>query len=378
MEWQALARRFFAAKESQARQLAKTEASNPQGDHPGEMAPEVWLYFNAGISGDWAEVRKLYHLMSRRSHQFAASAQDVDHRLASMVWQPVNESYRFYAQLSVSDPFHLLDYGNKVIRSIPSGSIYLCNSDPGRFVVTGLCENDQAGKPFFVISPNQLTDGLYQAYLESMHGASIRTLTSKDMQTAFEDYIEAAEQRAARHQSLRGEEFQMIDGRPQVKGPRAVFEITAALTRRLFDNNPGREFFVDFVNDGYPMEWMFPYFEPHGLTLRLNRTPVVSLSDKAISEDRSYWNKRVVSLLGDDFNDTNSFNELSQFTARIYVQKDLSGLTGDRRFVASEPSWHGQASHLGASAAWGQHVPPLLRCICGVSSAQTRTKSGVE
>lgn len=349
--WETEAKRLFATKETQARGLAKEEAE--ESGEPKEMAPEVWPFFEAGKRGDWDNARRLYDQMRPRSYQFAANEQAIDDRFSSTTWQPVNETYRFLAQCSAADSRHLLDYGREVISSIPAGSIYLCGSDAGRFVITGLCGNQPAGDPIFVVSPNQMSDGIFLRYLESMYADKIFLLTADDSQTAFKDYMEDAERRSKENKLKTGEFFLVTNGMTQVQGMRAVFEIAARLTRTLFEKNPSRNFYVDFVNDGFPIEWMYPHLLPHGPTLRINHEPLGELGHEAIERDRAYWTKRVALLLGDWLKDETPISEVCRFAETVYVRKNLIHFRGDTNFVMTARSWHRQAAHLGASAVWG-------------------------
>ena len=60
VECETLARKFFAAKEVQARQLAKIEAETASEGEPKRMAPDVWPFFEAGKHGDWKTASQLY------------------------------------------------------------------------------------------------------------------------------------------------------------------------------------------------------------------------------------------------------------------------------------------------------------------------------
>ena len=66
----------------------------------------------------------------------------------------------------------------------------------------------------------------------------------------------------------------MVDGKVQVSGQVAVMGINGLMTKVIFDRNPDREFYVE---ESFPLDWMYPYLEPHGLIMKLNRQPLAQL-----------------------------------------------------------------------------------------------------
>ncbi len=59
--------------------------------------------------------------------------------------------------------------------------------------------------------------------------------------------------------------------RVQVSGQVAVMSINGLLTKDMFDKNPDNEFFVE---ESFPLDWMFPYLTPFGVILKINRQPL--------------------------------------------------------------------------------------------------------
>ena len=74
--------RFFAAKERHGGDLAK--------ELKLDVAPEIWDYFDAGVEGDWATVRKLWRNLSNRSGQYSRGV--MDDRVRTVVWSPLLEA----------------------------------------------------------------------------------------------------------------------------------------------------------------------------------------------------------------------------------------------------------------------------------------------
>ena len=77
-------------------------------------------------------------------------------------------------------------------------------------------------------------------------------------------------------------------GRVQVSGQVAVMEINGLLVKIIFDKNPNREFYIE---ESFPLDWMYPYLEPHGLIFKINRQPLPELSDEIVQRDHDYWTK---------------------------------------------------------------------------------------
>lgn len=74
-------RQFFADKQAQARALAKVEEK--------DQMEEIWEFFTAGENGDWPTVAQIYRQLRSGAYQYEGGKKD--HRLETMVWQPVNE-----------------------------------------------------------------------------------------------------------------------------------------------------------------------------------------------------------------------------------------------------------------------------------------------
>ena len=107
----------------------------------------------------------------------------------------------------------------------------------------------------------------------------------------------------------------------------------AFLVKTIFDKNPGHEFYIE---ESYPLDWMYPNLEPHGLIFKLNRQPVTELSDAIVQTDRDYWQKIMPGMIGNWLADDSSVQEVVAFGEKVYLRHDLGGFTGDPRFVQNE------------------------------------------
>jgi hypothetical protein len=120
-----------------------------------------------------------------------------------------------------------------------------------------------------------------------------------------------------------------------VNGQMSVIGIRDLLTKTIFDKNPDREFYIE---ESFPLDWMYPNLEPHGLIMKINRQQLPELSDKIVQRDSDYWTKYVTPMIGGWLNNDTTVKEVAAFAEKIHVKKDLSGFTGDPQFVHNEYS----------------------------------------
>jgi len=244
-------------------------------------------------------------------------------------------------------------YGNGIIESIPPGSIYFGGTDPGRFIVTALCKSQVNADPFFVLTQNALADSTYLDYLRAMYGGKIYVPTPEDSQKCFQDYLQDAQRRMQSHQLMPGEEVKTdANGKIQVSGQVAVMNINGLLVKTIFDKTPDREFYIE---ESFPLDWMYPYLEPHGLVFKINRQPLATLSDEILERDHAYWAKLVSPMIGDWLHDDTSVGEIAAFAQKTFGKQDFHGFTGDPRFIQNTYShrmFSKLRSSLGGLYAW--------------------------
>ena len=317
---------FVAEKEAQVNAAAKAGGQ--------EMLPEYKTLFAAAADGNWPLVRDTFNLLSRRAPQYSHPGPS-DDRLTGPQWAAVLETYGAFEAFAGGDDKYCSVFGRDVIDSIPTGAVYFGGTDPGRFVVTALCKSQVNGDPFFVLTQNALADGGYLAYLRSMYGDKIYTPTDADSQQCFGDYSTDAQRRNEQHQLKPGENFKLVNGKAQVSGQVAVMEINGLLAKIVFEKNPAREFFIE---ESFPLDWMYPYLEPHGLIFKINHQPLTELSEEIIQRDHDYWVKAIQPMIGGWLNDNTSVQGIVDFAKKVFLQHDFKGFTGDPQFVQNDYS----------------------------------------
>lgn len=322
-ELDARVQQFFAAKERQGRQLTDQLRL--------EVAEEVWDFFEAGAKGDWEGVEELYKDLAARSGQYSYG--QMDPAVRTVVWQTVNEAYGLYAAFSQMNAKFVDAFGRGIIDSIPRGSIYFGGTDPGRWIVTGLSKSHEGADPFFTLTQNALAAGDYLEYLRVMYGKRINVPTQADGKAAFEEYAVEARERQKAGQLKPGEKFSEVNGQVSMSGVVTVMAINAIVARKIFDDNPDREFFIE---ESQPLDWMYPYLSPHGFILKINRTPPTELPEAVLREDTRFWRKQTSQWIGDWLKEGTPVKAVNEFAERIYLRRDFKDFKGDQAFVTAD------------------------------------------
>ena len=317
---------FVTQKVAQADAAAKADGKG--------MPPEYGTLFAAAEKGDWLTVSNLFLSIGRHNGALEGPG-PVDMAFRGSRWEATKEIWGAFGGVNADNEKYSVAFGKGIIESIPPGSIYFGGTDSGRFIITALQKSQVDGDPFFTLTQNALADGSYLDYLRSMYGEKIYVPTADDSQKCFQDYTADVTRRQQNHQLKPGEDVKVTDGRVQVSGQVAVMEINGLLAKVIFEKNTNREFFIE---ESYPLDWMYPHLEPHGLIMKINRQPLPELSDEIIHNDSDYWKKQVTPMIGGWLNHDTPVKEVADFSEKVYVKKDLSGFTGDPQFVQNEYS----------------------------------------
>jgi tetratricopeptide (TPR) repeat protein len=169
--------------------------------------------------------------------------------------------------------------------------------------------------------------------------------------------------RAQLNQLAPGEDVKIENGRVQVSGQVAVMKINGLLCKVIFDKNPTNEFYVE---ESFPLDWMYPYETPHGVIMKINRQPVTELSQDVFDLDHKFWSDFSTRLCGNWITYDTSIKEIAAFVERTYIGNNYKGYTGDRAFVRDD-SAQKAFSKLRSSQAgmyfWrmGPQCPPEFR-----------------
>ena len=173
-----------------------------------------------------------------------------------------------------------------------------------------------------------------------------------DSQRCFQDYLQDAQRRLQVNQLKPGEDVHVIENRVQVSGQVAVMAINGLLTKVIFDHNPKNEFFVE---ESFPLDWMYPYLTPFGVIMKINRQPLPELTEDVVKRDHEFWKQYSKRLCGDFIDYETPLTNIAAFIEKIYLRRDFTGFTGDRKFVRddqAQKAFSKLRSSIGGIYAW--------------------------
>ncbi|PYI85740.1 MAG: DUF2723 domain-containing protein [Verrucomicrobia bacterium] len=161
----------------------------------------------------------------------------------------------------------------------------------------------------------------------------IYTPSNEDSARSFQEYLDDAQRRMKLGQLKPGEDIKVIDNRMQVQGQVAVMAINGLLTKVIFDKNPDHEFYVE---ESFPLDWMYPHLEPFGVIMKINRKPLPELSEQIIARDHRFWSLYSDRLVGNWITYDTSIADICKFAEKTYIQHNYEEFTGDFKFVRDD------------------------------------------
>lgn len=323
-------RTFIEQKEQLAVALAQKLGVEP--DRP------TLEYFRLARKGHYRAASRIYQDLRERGGKVESPKHDPKLRLP--LWDPLLEVQLTLDAYAAGAGKFATALGESIARSIPPGSIYFGGTDPGRGLPAAFAPVSNGVPMFHVLTQNQLVDGQHRDYIRAAFGDLIQCLSNDDVQQGFQDYLDDAGRRHLHDQThpdeprqLRpGEAVTLVGDTPQVSGQVAVMMINGLLARMLFDKNPDREFYVE---ESFPLDWMYPHLTPHGLILKLNRQPVGELALELVATNRADWNELQGQFIGRWLTPETSVGEACDFVECIFLRKDQTGFHGDSHFVGN-------------------------------------------
>ncbi len=161
----------------------------------------------------------------------------------------------------------------------------------------------------------------------------IYTPSNEDSQRCFQEYMADAQERMKKNQLRPGEDVRIVDNRVQVSGQVAVMAINALLAKVIFDQNPNNDFFIE---ESFPLEWMYPHLTPFGIIMKINRQQLPELTEDIVKKDHEFWSDYSERLIGNWITYDTPISNITQFAERVYVNKNYNGFKGDPTFVRDE------------------------------------------
>jgi len=180
----------------------------------------------------------------------------------------------------------------------------------------------------------------------------IITPSQEDSQQAFNEYIADAQRRLQLNQLKPGEDVRIVENRVTVQGQVAVMSINGLLTKVIFDKNPKSEFYVE---ESFPLDWMYNYLEPYGVIMKINRQPLPEVTEEMVKRDHEFWSQYSRRLIGDWITYDTPVKEICDFAERVFERKDYNGFAGDRKFIrddVAQKSFSKLRSSIGGIYTW--------------------------
>jgi tetratricopeptide (TPR) repeat protein len=131
----------------------------------------------------------------------------------------------------------------------------------------------------------------------------------------------------------RQKQLEVSDGHISVSGQVDVMNINGLLCKVIFDYNPTNEFYVE---ESFPLDWMYNYETPFGIIMKINRQPVYELTQDDFDRDHKFWSDFSTRLCGNFINYDTSVKEICDFAERTYVANNFKGYTGSPAFARDD------------------------------------------
>lgn len=173
-----------------------------------------------------------------------------------------------------------------------------------------------------------------------------------DSSRCFQEYLADAQKRLQVNQLRPGEDVRIIDNRVQVSGQVAVMAINGLITKVMFDRNPKNEFYVE---ESFPLEWMYRHLTPFGIIMKINREPLKELSEEIVQKDHQFWAQYSERLIGNWVTYDTPVKDIADFVEKVYLRRDFTGFKGDRKFIRddqSQKAFSKLRSSIGGVYAW--------------------------
>lgn len=161
-------------------------------------------------------------------------------------------------------------------------AIFYGGTDPGRFVPTYMIYSAKVREDVKLITQNALADHTYMNVMRDLYGKDIWMPSTLDSNKAFQQYYLESSTGQVRDNAQTDRE----GGRMQVQGVLGVMQINSHLTK--YQHEKCKRDHAFYVEESYPIQWMYPYMKPNGLILQLFPEPV-EITAEDIDNDMGFW-----------------------------------------------------------------------------------------
>jgi tetratricopeptide (TPR) repeat protein len=203
-----------------------------------------------------------------------------------------------------------------------TNAVFYGGTDPGRFVPTYMIYSAHVREDVFLITQNALADNTYMNVMRDLYGDQIYIPSQQDSNQAFQEYV--ADVQAGRIPA--GAAVSIEGGRVSVQGVQGVMTINGILAKMIFEKNKRLHDF--YVEESYVIPWMYPYLEPHGLIMKINKEPLPELTAEMVKNDTEFWDWYIARLKGNekflrDVVARKTFSKLRSAIAGLYASRRM-------------------------------------------------------
>ena len=172
-------------------------------------------------------------------------------------------------------------------------ALYFGGTDWGRFIPETFVLNDDVRTDVAVITQNGLADGKYLSTIRDRFGDKVVIPSEEELTDAFRKFVEGVQ--SGRIDAPNAMKFK--DGRVTITGAQAVMRLNELLATKIFNGNKGKH--AMYVEESYPIVWMYDYMAPHGLVMKLNAEKPGAVSDEEVRDNDEFWDWMTKRLLSD-------------------------------------------------------------------------------
>ncbi|EIQ00491.1 thioredoxin domain-containing protein [Opitutaceae bacterium TAV1] len=230
-------------------------------------------------------------------------------------------------------------FGRDILRDIPTGSIFIGGTDPGRFIPTYMIfsESTQPKKykidpdfdrsDLYIITQNSLPSPLYLNYIRDHYGKNRPAMPANALErwlgrgdsTYPAEPLDLPTQDEITKRVNATIDAGELGGYPLVGDNH--WYIAETVFMMIWERNRDKHEF--YIEESTPMRWTYDYAVPHGLIYKLQKDKVKQLSKEVVMHDFAYWNDYIARLRNDphfehDYDARRSFSERRLVTASIY------------------------------------------------------------
>lgn len=268
------------------RQLAEKLAQR----HGLTVPAEVQAFFTAVESGDWTRIKTAFNAINGGDSSAGHASQRSPE--VSQLWPAIIDAFGAAEQAHLMPAQTLLDYGHSILDSLRPGMVYVGGTDSSRWV-PALLNDTEEGDKHIVITQNGLADSRYLEYVTVQFSDRMQTLSDDESHALFALYSEDARRRLEHDQNFpdepkqlrRNENVKMVDGKLDVSGRDAVFDMNERLLNKLLEKNPDLSF---AIGESVPLPGTYADAVPLGplMELRANASENFTAERAAESVDR--------------------------------------------------------------------------------------------